>query len=315
MREEPQYIATFPAGCFEIIESQLKKLSIGSLKILSNDESSVSFTSKLAIEKLIEFRFFTNIFLVLDVSNLYLSKRFIKMPGYRLMAIDQGKPTKVDPSKKKRLSRTIEDSLGLKLNLKKSVDIVLLKRSGSSETATLRLPRNKFKREPVPAGALRPELAHILLLLSGVRAKDTLLDPFAGHGSIAREAARGFGLKDVITVEKDEYLASTLRDLDIEVVQGDASTLNGISNESVDRIVTDPPWGVYESPEDLADLYQQALNSFIRVLRPMGIAVVLSGSNLLNKAIKDSKKFKKIKEVKVLVSGKKAKIFKLQKIS
>ncbi len=306
------YIATYPAGCYEVIARQLKQFKVDELKIASHDISSVTFESTLSKERLIELRFFTNVFLILEEVKLASYRQLINNPGYRLMAITKGEPTQIEEHKRARLVSLIEDELKLRPNLKNPVDIVLIKRTGETEVLTLRLPRVKHKREELPAGSLRPELAHIMLLVAGVKPKETLLDPFAGHGSILLEAVRGFGLKNVIAVEQNADLAQALVGKGFQVTQDDARMLATIHDESVDRVVTDPPWGLYDDTLDVS-VYEQSLAAISRVLRPRGVAAILSGSQELDQAIDGYPDFTRLKVIDVLVSGKKARLFKLQK--
>jgi len=211
MTEVKSFIATYPAGCYDIVARELKKFSVNELKIISHDESSVIFDATLTLERLIEFRFFTNIFMILKDSKLSSCRSYLKGGSFRLIALVNGEPTSIADSKRNVLSGSISKELNLKANAAKySNDFVLVKRGNNSELLTLRLPRAKHKREKLPRGALRPELAHILLLVAGIKAKDTLLDPFAGYGSILYEARRGFGLKHTIVIEKDAELVRQL---------------------------------------------------------------------------------------------------------
>jgi len=316
MKEARSFIATYPAGCYDIVARELKKFSVNELKIISHDESSVMFDSTLTLERLIELRFFTNIFMILKDGKLLSYKPYLKGSSFRLIALVNGKPTSIADSERNVLSGSITKELHLKANAARySNDFVLVKRDNNSELLTLRLPRAKHKREKLPQGALRPELAHILLLVSGIKAKDTLLDPFAGYGSILYEASRGFGLKHTIAIEKDAELVKQLEGKGFEVRQGDAASIKDVASGSVDKIVTDPPWGIYgdTKSQELRGIYAQALNEIKRVLKQKGIAVFLSGSRILDETILSSPDFELLKSYPVLVSGKKATIYKLQK--
>src|SRR4051794_18728373 len=78
-----KYFATFPAGCYPIIERQLKGFDLPDFKIIEHDESSVIFESPLFTERLIELRFFTNIYRFTDASlrlkDQYFSLAMLKM--------------------------------------------------------------------------------------------------------------------------------------------------------------------------------------------------------------------------------------------
>ena len=307
------YIATFVAGCQDIILRQLKRMPLDKLKVTNVDESSVTFDSDYPVEKLIELRFFTNIYLAIkDIAN---PKSMLKGKYFRLMMLKDGEPTQITPPDRASLETRIKQDFGLIPNTHLSKnDFYLIERTSGQKLLTLRLSRAKFKREELSSGELRPELAHILLLAAGVRAKDTVLDMFAGYGSIPFEAVRGFGCKQVIAVD-NQKLPNRHENPSIKWYKADACNLDFQVDNSVDRIVTDPPWGDYEKSNatELKELYEQFIREVHRVLKQGGVAVILSGSTLLDNIIRHNRSFKVLKVYPILVSGKKAKVFKLQK--
>jgi tRNA G10 N-methylase Trm11 len=82
--------------------------------------------------------------------------------------------------------------------------------------------------------------------------------------------------------------------------------------------VTDPPWGQFSQIDNLQDFYIKMLREFYRVLKIGGIAVVLNGNRELFEELVTAKnigyKFDMVMEYKILVSGKKASIYKLIKV-
>lgn len=308
------YIATFVAGCQDIIFRQLKQIPINNLKVINQDESSVTFNSDYAVERLIEMRFFTNIYLIIENPNS-LPKSTFKSKYFRLMMLKGGEPAQIEASERARLEAKIKHDFLLQPNTHLSKnDFYLIKRKSGKRLLTLRLAKAKFERIKLPAGELRPQLAHIMLLTAGVKAKNTVLDMFAGYGSIPFEAVRGFGCKQVIAGDKQK-LADRHEHPSIQWYEADANKLDFIADCSIDRVVTDPPWGSYSKTpgDELNNLYKQSLLEMHRVLKPDGIAVILSGSTRLDKAINNIYGLKILKNYSILVSGKKARIFKLQK--
>src|SRR3989344_59081 len=300
------YIVTFVAGCQDIVLRQLKQMPLNKLKVTNVDESSVTFDSDYPVEKLIELRFFTNIYLAIkDIAN---PKSMLKGKYFRLMMLKDGEPTQITPPDRANLETRIKQDFGLIPNTHLSKnDFYLIQRTSGQKLLTLRLSRAKFKREELSSGELRPELAHVLLLVAGVRAKDTVLDMFAGYGSIPFEAVRGFGCKQVIAVDNQKLL-NRHEHPSIQWYEADASNLDFLADNSVDRVVTDPPWGSYKktSEAELNNLHEHFLSEIHRVLRPDGIAVLLSGSTAVDDAIENSQDFKVLKYYPILVSGKKA---------
>ncbi len=308
-----QYFATFPAGTFELIAKHLKTFRIEELKIAERDDSSVVFVSTLHIERLVELRYFTNVYLVVD--NLKTLPKDVAKGGYfRLMLLKNGSPHQLDVSERNKLEANISHDFGLEANTHLSRnDFYLIERSSGKRLLTLRLPRAKFKREKLPAGELHPELAHILCLAAGVKAKHLVADVFAGYGSIPFEAVRGFGCKEVIAVD-NQKLPHRHAHNSIKWHEGDARKLDFLSDNCIDRVVTDPPWGIYDSKVDnLTTLYTDFIDEVQRVLKPDGVVVVLSGFDKAEQCFEQAKKMKPIGKWNVLVSGKKAAIYKLQK--
>ena len=282
-------------------------------KIAARDDSSVLFESSLPIEKLIELRYFTNVYFVVDDAKP-LPKSLLKGKYFRLMLLKEGEPRSIQQDGKEEFETKIKQTYKLEPNTHLSKnDFYLIERKSGQKLLTLRLPKAKFKREKLSAGELRPELAHILCLAAGVKAKHILLDMFAGYGSIPYEAVRGFRCRNVTAVDikrlpgRHEYHG-------IEWQEADARNLNHVQDNSIDRVVTDPPWGIYDAEvDDLSSLYKDFTQAMTRTLRPGGVAVVLSGFEGAAECFEAAKTLQLINKWNVLVSGKKATIYKLQK--
>lgn len=307
-----RYFATFPAGTFDIIRKHLKSFSLAELKIIEHDDSSVVFDSSMSVERLIEIRYFTNIYAVLDGrKSLPSMNRTGKF--FRLMYLKGGSPQALPDSERARLETQIRETFHVSPNTHQATyDFVVIERTAGAKMLTIRLPRVKFKRDDLEAGELRPELAHILCLAAGVKAKQIVLDPFAGHGAIPIEAVRGFGCKHVIAVDsqRQKHHESSV----IEWRTGDAQHLSFIKDDSIDRVVTDPPWGIFKGESyDIATLYAGFAKELVRILKPDGIAVILSSYADVETAFTHPELIQ-IAAWPVLISGKKATIYKLQKI-
>lgn len=309
--ELKRFFATFPAGCFDIIARQLKTFTLSELKIAAHDDSSVTFQSSLPTEQLIELRYFTNIYLVFDKPEK-IPKSSLRGKYYRLMLLRDGSPQPMNQNERTKLETKLKQELRLEPNAHLSKnDFYLIERSSGKKLFTLRLPRAKFKREKLSAGELRPELADLLCITAGVRAKHIVLDMFAGYGSIPYEAVRGFGCKQVIGID-NQKLANRHEHPSIRWYEADARSLDFLEDSSIDRIVTDPPWGIFNKADNLNDLYREMLKEAYRVMKSNSVMVILSGNRELEKAVQNSN-LKTLKNYPVLVSGKKANILKLQK--
>lgn len=310
-----RYFATFPAGFYGLIVKQLKSYKLDELKVLGNDESSITFESSLHAERLIEIRYFTNVYLIIDdLANT--PANLIKNEYYSLMMLQDGTPRAMSASTTQEIKNKIESKLKLKFNAHLARNnFYLISRKSGDEFLSLRLPRAKFKRQKLQAGELRPEIAHLLLLFAGMKAKHKLLDPFAGFGSIPYEAVRGFGAKDVLAINK-ELLGARHILPEIIWTDGDAADLKSIESSSIDKIVTDPPWGIYnqQDPSDLKNMYRDFLIEARRVLKSTGAIVILSGNDYMGEEILQSRIFNITQDFPVLISGKKATVYRLVKI-
>jgi tRNA (guanine10-N2)-dimethyltransferase len=151
-----------------------------------------------------------------------------------------------------------------------------------------RNPQNKPFFYP---GVLMPRVARALVNLSRVKPGELFFDPFCGTAGILVEA--GFVGAKVIGVDAQEKLVIgacmnlEAFGLDYVLMEGDACRMP-FKEATIDAIVTDPPYGRSAAilAESLEKLYSCALQEIHRVLKPGGIAVVVSDKEVL----KDGKK-------------------------
>lgn len=308
-----KYFATFPAGVYPIISRHLKGFSVDELRIVDSDDSSVTFNSTLPVSRLTAIRYFTNIFLVVDDQS-NLPEAVLNGRYFRLLGINKGKPQAIDVKLRAELLQRIETTYKLKDDTHKSKnDFCWIERDNGKQFLALRLVRPSFKNHSQNAGELSPQIANVLCLAASVNAKSKLLDMFAGYGAIPYEAVRGFGCKDATAVDI-EVMPKRHEMPAIKWHKADATKLDFIDEGSIDKIVTDPAWGVYDAKSyDLPTLYRSFLKEVGRVLKPAGVAVILSGYEKAKEYLEDCMELELISEWNILVSGKKATIYKLRK--
>ncbi|MCQ1534725.1 methyltransferase domain-containing protein [Methanosarcina sp. KYL-1] len=145
-------------------------------------------------------------------------------------------------------------------------------------TYEARTPQNKPFFHP---GVLMPRIARTLVNLSGIKEGELFLDPFCGTAGILVEA--GLIGARVMGIDAQEKLVLGARmnleafGVNYALMEGDACRIP-LKEASVDAVVTDPPYGRSAAilAESLETLYAGALEETFRVLKPGGIAIVVS---------------------------------------
>lgn len=123
--------------------------------------------------------------------------------------------------------------------------------------------------------ALKPTLAYAMIVLSGARDGDTLLDPMCGGGTIPIEAAFLFeesrlycsDINPVHIAGARINAAAALVDKRIEFMVIDATMMSG-KMRPVDAIVSNPPYGIrYGSPAKVREVYRKFVGEATKIAR------------------------------------------------
>lgn len=135
------------------------------------------------------------------------------------------------------------------------------------------LHRRRRRAETV-LGSVHPPVAAAMVRLAGLGEGTTVLDPCCGAGTILLEARSIASTATLIGRDVDSGAIAAARSngagLEFDWALGEASAIDP-SIRSVDRIITNPPWGVRRAAGDL-DAF---LSEWHRVLNPRGNLVVL----------------------------------------
>ncbi|MEM1873367.1 MAG: methyltransferase [Acidilobaceae archaeon] len=158
--------------------------------------------------------------------------------------------------------------------------------------------------------ALKPTIAYGMLRLSRARDGDHILDPMCGGGTIAVEAALLYESSLVTCMDLElEYLRGALMNAlaarvyrRIRFIQGDARKLSSIIGlETVDRIVTNPPYGVRMSDVRRS---RRLIELFIpeawRALKPGGTLTLITPHASHSKRVAAREGFELLEELEVL---------------
>ncbi|MDI9394313.1 MAG: TRM11 family methyltransferase [Euryarchaeota archaeon] len=141
-----------------------------------------------------------------------------------------------------------------------------------------RTPQNKPFFHP---GVLMPRVARALTNLSGIKPGELFLDPFSGTAGILVEAglvgARVIGIDAQEKLVLGAHMNLEAYELDYLLMVGDACRIP-LKSSTIDAVVTDPPYGRSAAilGGSFEELYSSALLEIQRVLKPGGIAVVVS---------------------------------------
>jgi 23S rRNA G2445 N2-methylase RlmL len=169
-----------------------------------------------------------------------------------------------------------------------------------------------YKMEHLPA-SLRPTLAAAMARLAEIKPKHVVIDPMCGAGTILAEVlelARHSGIRPETIVGGDVSPAAlraagpNLRSLGRVILARWDATALPLPDQSVDRVVCNPPFGKQLSrPEEIGPLYHQLLQEWNRVLRPRGRAVLLVSDWAALKSAAAAVEWKPVRHFRVRVLG------------
>lgn len=187
---------------------------------------------------------------------------------------------------------------------------------------TRNLFRREWKVENSPAG-INPSLAYILCLLANLKEDDILLDPFCGAGTIVLTAVTSFNIKKSIGSDKSEKAIrwsienSKHANFDkkkLLLFQGDIKKIN-FEKESVNKIVTNPPFGIRVGDhDDNVKLYNALFSKISTFLSQKGLAIIYTQEKKLVEQNCNKFQLKILKELKVEQGGLIPSIYIIKKI-
>ena len=247
--------------------------------------------------------------------------------GFRVVVSRENQLVPLPESLLQPLEKRLARGSGLYPNRgRPQVEFWLLFRREGLFLFLLRLTRQAAGEARLEPGELRPELANLLCELSDPDATDVFLDPFCGSGSIPLERASLAPYRLIFAQDTDPGRVKALRQRvkglrkpaqrTFFAKQVDARSMEGFDDSFVDKVVTDPPWGLYEALEERpADLHREALAECVRVLRPNGLLVWLTArDDELEAVVKEAVEGFVVEErYPILVSGRKASVYRLRK--
>lgn len=333
------YFSTFISGLPKVVDRWLRE-DLEDVEVDALLDGLVVFRTKTPSHRVGKTRFLNNSFILISRDKLVsadgeksiqmllddknLGEKLarlgaVKGGSFKLVVSFENRTVPVDHSLSVKLERFISGRTGLKwLGAGGEREFWVMVRSDGLIFFGLRITSLKKK---VTEGELKLELANVLCRLSDPDKTDVFLDPFCGSGAIFLERISSFPYKFAYAIDTDvnkinllEKKVSWTREK-VKIRAGDALSLLEIEDESIDKIVTDPPWGFYEKLGNIDAFYKQMIEEFGRILKPNGVVVILVARDIVfEEIVEATSKFKLIEKYEILVSGKKASIFKFLRV-
>lgn len=339
------YLATFIPGFKDLIEKTIRQ-DFPVIEIIQVDETTIAFSVDNNYQEVVTKKYFTNVFVLIShkkietsesdtsiVKHLYRDADFknavrsihgVRVSTFRLMVQKGSRLVHIPKEVSKKIIETVSNQTRLTFSpLKADVEFWFILRDEEMAYCTGKFTQLDKKSEvPAQKGELRPHLAHLLNLLSDPSDNDCYLDPFAGYGALPYNRVSEFPYKRIFASDKDsEHVVKLKRKLNnfknVSVDLADALHLSKIGDESIDKIVTDPPWGIFDMQDvNFTEFYSVFLQEAQRVLRKNGKLVVLTAKKEgFEQAVKQEPALKIESTISTLVNGKKAGVYLLNKIS
>jgi len=126
-------------------------------------------------------------------------------------------------------------------------------------------------------GSIRPTLAAALVRISKPCKSDVFYDPFCGSGTIPNERAQ-FPVRRILAsdIEADAVRTAVQNCKGNEIVFQCNARQTPSRSESIDIIVSNPPWNKQIVIGDACKLYIEFLAEAKRILKPSGRMVLLT---------------------------------------
>lgn len=317
-----RYFSTFISGLGDVVKEQLSK-DLDNFHTVHLFDGLIIYESSSNVQAIKKLSYLNNSFLLIEkfdslpesnpleymVKQLHIenanSLQFFGS-SFRLMFYLANQPSSVSKLLLSKIEKKISDQYKLRVDrTSPDQEFWFLYRTEGFGLFGLRFTRHPDWKKVLLKGQLRPELSKLLTIISEPSSEDVVLDPFAGSGAITLE-------RKLLLHKK--IISGDIKPLNREILKIDALNMEDkVLSESVNKIITDPPWGITQGKElDLQNFYKRMLDEFIRVLKIGGLAIILMGKNVIfENILNDNQKFKQIIKYDILVSGKKASIYKL----
>ncbi len=337
------YFSTFISGIQNFI-SKIIQNYINDIEVLKILDGGILYKTNKTFQEIENIRFFNNTFFVfhylenfdgtienyiekLDFNKIFncdfLQNFLKKNKNFKIFSSVENELISVNKKALSKLENEIKKQYKINVNFDKrpsDYEFWILSRSEKITFFMLRITKNRKKCEK---GELKPEISNILNLIAGIDENDVILDPFCGSGSILLERSRIADFKGLFNCDIDKEKVLALKDKIKKInnkklnksffVKNLDFFENNFDNNFFTKIITDPPWGFFEKVDNIDAFYSKFFEISYRILKESGILVLLTANkneveSLLNKSLN---KFQLQEKYDILISGKKAGIYKI----
>lgn len=228
--------------------------------------------------------------------------------SFRVIISDQNNLVSINNAVLSRLEKKIERETGHVLNrVKPDIEYWVLKRSEGIILFMERINKHKSFDKTLAKGELRDDLCYFLNYLSKPNKNDIYLDCFCGSGALIKNRMKMSEYNMIFGIDIEGSYIQKLRKAykknNLIFKHTDFFDFK-FDDGFIDKIVTDPPWGLFEKMDNLPKFYQDFIDEARRILKKSGILVVLTARKEEMKQLKTDLTL--IDTYDILVSGKKA---------
>ncbi|MCL2187641.1 MAG: methyltransferase [Defluviitaleaceae bacterium] len=291
MREEVKnWYASVNFGLEETVAGIIKKYGATNVNCI---DSAILFDAPHELN----LNCINNLFLILTeyesesieiAARILVSKRvkFPEMQGrtFRVIYMDSGKLEAVPENVVDLIEKKVTAYARIQPHrANPDIEIWLNRRNDGKVYFMVRTHKHPDYNKQLRKGELRPEIVDIMLHLSKINRKSIVVDLFGGWGSIAHAVAQAKLYEHLYTGDiNDEcvhFQKQRLKSVKRSTVQKWDGLNTDLENNSIDAIITDPPWGEYENI-NINKFYPAFIKEAARVLKPGGKLVFLSSAQV-----------------------------------
>jgi len=310
--------AVFAPGFEKVIPSVLKHF-LPDAKDIKVTSGFVRFSLDKEPFRAVNLDFFNNVFLIINEWGGQLSfeamckkmlngnfpgniEKEIRRQHFKSFRIRYSKANQFMPVNKNMcgsMEKAISQFFGMKTDrLGGDTEFWFFTRTENFSAFALRMTKKQSTEKYLNQGELRPEFVTLLAAFAGLfpdkNRSITLLDPFAGYGGIVKQLHKMLPKSKVYASEIEKNLVEDLKrhfggqkngnqeGQSVSVNCCSATELSYIQDQSVDVVITDPPWGFWKAQvrddKALEELYDGMLKEFARVLKPNGKICLLTAA-------------------------------------